>query len=99
MVTHIVSIEANVCVVQAAFEVGVVLLVHVGPTDFCHCQDAWEYAVVAHFFGVHIFRPGVALNAENILLLVHCHEGVGHWVVAVGLFQEGVSAYCHRFYL
>ena len=93
VIAHIVSIEANVSVVQAAFEVGVVLLVQFGPADFSHSEDAREDTVVAHFFGVHIFRPSVALNAKDILLFVHCHKGVRHWVVAVGLFQEGVTAY------
>ena len=92
VIVHAMTVEAHVCVVDATFEVGVILAVEVSPTDFSHSQDARENHIVSLGLTIHIFRPRVALHAKHIFLLTHSHKSVGHWVVAIGFLERSAAA-------
>ena len=92
MVVDAILIQTDVGIVDAAFEVLVVLAVVIAPTDFGDGDDARERTVVADGFGVHIFGPAVALYAQHVRGLAHRGQCVGQRVVAIRLFEGGVTA-------
>ena len=93
------TIEANVGVVDATFEVGIVLAFNIGPTDFSHSNDARECHIFALSICIEIFAPAVALHTKHILLLAHHSESVRHWVVTISFLQSCVATDSHRFHL